>query len=477
MAGARGRARGVRFRRHRPPGDDPRYLRVPLQPHGEGLLEVWRTHAPVERGRDGDIAGRATGNCPSARSRVAEGEGGIVAAAEHAYSRLTRFIADSPTPHLLRIWNYLDAITEGEGDAERYRQFCVGARARARCVRRADPAGRDRDRPLRRRARDPDLLARRGHPGTPVENPRQVSAYRYPRQYGPQPPSFARAMLPPPGSAMPLLLSGTASVVGHRSLHAGRLLAQLDETFANFDSLIGAAREHAPALPARFGRDTQLKVYVREREDLPLVAEAFADRFGGGVPHLILHAVICRRDLAIEIDGVKRFLPAPECASRRRGLLQRTIEQPLDRGGTLRFKQGFSCRPNHTADCRDQARSWETHLYRRGDLEHEKATPALLLAGLAVSACLQAQAAEPQATQAQAAIGADNAVMVGIDAKTGKLRPLTATEARALAAKAAAMPARRAAPRSRRRALPRKPARPFAAMPMEPCRCACRFPR
>ena len=34
--------------------------------------------------------------------------------------------------------------------------------------------------------------------GTPVENPRQVSAYRYPRQYGPQPPSFARAMLPPP---------------------------------------------------------------------------------------------------------------------------------------------------------------------------------------------------------------------------------------------------------------------------------------
>lgn len=70
----------------------------------------------------------------------------------------------------------------------------------------------------------------------------------------------------------------------------------------------------------------------------------------------------------------------------------------------------------------------------------KKATPALLLAGLAVSACLQAQAAEPQATQPQAAADTANAVMVGIDAKTGKLRPLTATEARALAAKAAAMP-------------------------------------
>jgi hypothetical protein len=70
----------------------------------------------------------------------------------------------------------------------------------------------------------------------------------------------------------------------------------------------------------------------------------------------------------------------------------------------------------------------------------KKATPALLLAGLAVSACLQAQAAEPQAaTQPQTAT-ADNAVMVGIDAKTHKLRPLTAAEANALAIRAAAMP-------------------------------------
>src|SRR3546814_17247700 len=80
-------------------------------------------------------------------------------------------------------------------------------------------------------------------PCTPVENPGQVSAYRYPRQYGQQQPSFARAMLPPPGSAMPLLLSGTASVVGHATAHVGELLAQLDETFNNFDALVGAHRK------------------------------------------------------------------------------------------------------------------------------------------------------------------------------------------------------------------------------------------
>ena len=284
--------------------DDPRYLRVPLQPHGPGLLEVWRSNAPVERGREGDIAWARNRHLSFGAIEVAEGEGGIVAAAEYAYARLTAFLAASDTPHLLRIWNYLDAITEGEGDAERYRQFCVG-RARglgafdAQTLPAATAIGRCDD----ARVVQVYWLAA-AEPGTPLENPRQVSAYRYPRQYGPQPPSFARAMLPPRGADMPLLLSGTASVVGHRSLHAGRLLAQLEETFANFDSLIGAARERAPDLPAHFGSGTRLKVYVRERDDLPLVAEAFAARFGGGVPHLILHAAICRRDLAVEIDGV-----------------------------------------------------------------------------------------------------------------------------------------------------------------------------
>ena len=69
----------------------------------------------------------------------------------------------------------------------------------------------------------------------------------------------------------------------------------------------------------------------------------------------------------------------------------------------------------------------------------KKATPALLLGGLAVAACLQAHAAEPQAAQPEATTDAANSAMVGIDARTGKLRPLTAAEVRALSAKSAKM--------------------------------------
>jgi chorismate lyase/3-hydroxybenzoate synthase len=35
-----------------------------------------------------------------------------------------------------------------------------------------------------------------------------------------------------------------------------------------------------------------------------LVADALRARFGDRVPHNVLHAAICRRELCVEIDGV-----------------------------------------------------------------------------------------------------------------------------------------------------------------------------
>lgn len=290
--------------------DDPRYLRVPLQPHGEAFFEVWRCNAPVSHGRDGEIAWATDGRLMfgvieiDESASAADDVSGIRDAAEHAYARLTRFVNNSATPHLLRIWNYLDAITQGEGDTERYRQFCIGrARGLGNLDASALPAATAIGRCDDARVLQIYWLAASA-PGTPVENPRQISAYRYPRAYGPQPPGFARAMLPPTQHAMPLLLSGTASVVGHASQHAHALMAQLDETFANFDSLLGAARQRQPALPATFGPGTRLKAYVRDRDDLPLVADSLRQRFGDQVPLLVVHAAICRRELCVEIDGV-----------------------------------------------------------------------------------------------------------------------------------------------------------------------------
>jgi chorismate lyase/3-hydroxybenzoate synthase len=289
--------------------DDPRYLRVPLEPLDADALpvfEVWTCAEPVELWQDGALRGARSGRLSFGHLQLCEppeaGIGGPAVAAESAYRRLAAHAARSPFPHLLRVWNYLDAIVEGEDDSERYRQFCIGRAEALHIAEGALPAATA----IGHRRGDRSLLVywlSADQPGRPIENPRQLPAYRYPRSYGPRAPSFARAMLADTQLPLPLMLSGTAAVVGHASLHADSFSAQLRETFRNFDSLLGAARQLAPALGETFSERALLKVYLRDRESLPEARTLLAELLPSTVPHLILHGDICRRELAVEIDG------------------------------------------------------------------------------------------------------------------------------------------------------------------------------
>ncbi|MEI2795268.1 pteridine-dependent deoxygenase [Pseudoxanthomonas sp. F11] len=285
--------------------DDPRYLHVPLSPLREAAApyEVWRSAGPVATGREGAIRYSHDGALMFGVLEWEEPDGGILHASAHAYAAMMAFWRDSGYPHLLRIWNYFDAITEGEGDGERYRQFCVGrVQGLGDVDTRTLPAATAIGSRDGRRVLQVYWLAAR-EPGLPLENPRQVSAYRYPREYGPQSPTFARALLPP-SSRVPLLLSGTASIVGHASQHADSLRAQLDETLTNLDSLLGAARERAPTLSPHLDGTSRLKVYVRDAGDADAVAAQLEARLGTRVPWLMLHADVCRRELLVEIEGM-----------------------------------------------------------------------------------------------------------------------------------------------------------------------------
>lgn len=286
-----------------PDNDDPRYVRVSLQPHGPAPLEVWRSPSPVRKGHTDGVAWAEDGQLQFGVLELDEPDGeDIGAAACEAYRRLLSFTGERGYPELLRIWNYLDAITDGDGDQERYRRFCTGRAAGLGQFESSRlPAATAIGRLDGRRQLQVYWLAGTT-PGRPLENPRQISAWRYPRQYGPQPPSFARAMLPA-SPAMPLLLSGTAAIVGHRSLHADSVATQLDETLANFSSLIGAAREFRPELPEGFGPGSRLKVYVRDRAELDHVTELLARQLDPEVSRIIVHAQVCRGELALEIDG------------------------------------------------------------------------------------------------------------------------------------------------------------------------------
>lgn len=228
--------------------------------------------------------------------------------AERLYRRLIEQLRAADDAYPLRLWNYFPAINEGPDDAERYRRFCVG-RGRAleaagladaqMCAATAIGGELERQGPVMQLVA---LVGRR--PGVSIENPRQVSAWNYPRSYGPRQPAFARATaVPLAGSRTALLISGTASVVGHATAHPGDVLAQTDEAASNLESLLrnAAATLDRPAL-GEFGPDSLARVYVRHAADWPAVRSRLKARW----PELALCGLrgdVCRRDLLVEIEA------------------------------------------------------------------------------------------------------------------------------------------------------------------------------
>ncbi|MCE7903912.1 MAG: pteridine-dependent deoxygenase [Gammaproteobacteria bacterium PRO9] len=289
---------------------DPRCRHIELdQLAGAGLAEVWRGSGPVRHGAAGPLCYVEDGDHLAGWLDLEEsGCGGLKAAAEAAYLAVLRFHATSPYRHVWRIWNYISAINEGIGDDERYRQFCVGrARALATVPLHGSgigyPAATAVGNPLGARTLRLAWIAAR-EPGQAIESPRQLSAYRYPRRYGPVSPNFSRAMLVPDGL---LLVSGTASIVGHETRHDGDPIAQLHETLDNLEALVTEASAVGSFHRTPLGTDSLLKIYLRHHDDRPAIEQDLRERLGNSVPVLILGADICRSDLLVEIEAVHQF--------------------------------------------------------------------------------------------------------------------------------------------------------------------------
>lgn len=275
---------------------DPRHVTVLQAPlDAAAPLECWSVDGAVAHARVGDLRWSEGAGWHFAAIEVDEtAAGGIEAATTHAYDGLLAHFAGCAGLHLLRVWNYLGAINQGEGDHERYRRFCS---ARARCMAARGIVGYPAATAIGHGGAPGRLqvyaLAATA-PGGAIENPRQISAWRYPREYGPTAPSFARAMQTPDGA---LAISGTAAVIGHASHHAGDVAAQVAEATANLRALL--ERANLPAFDAR----SPLKVYVRHPGDADAVRAALDRELAPSVPRLLLQGDICRRELLVEIDG------------------------------------------------------------------------------------------------------------------------------------------------------------------------------
>jgi len=267
------------------------------------VLEVWLSEQPVVRDDAQGIAAARNDEVLFGCVEIEQQES-LDASTYLAYSRIFDFIDSREYGHLLRVWNYFPGINHDSGGLERYRRFCRGRHeafvAKGRLVADDAPAAcalGTRSGPLVVYF----LAARRA--GKRVENPRQLSAYHYPEQYGPRSPTFSRAMLASASPDALLFISGTAGIVGHETQHVGNAAEQARETVANVLAVIAEAREAGLRFAESGGR-LSAKAYLRCPEFLPIVRDALARGFGPATEMVFLQADICRTDLLLEIEAV-----------------------------------------------------------------------------------------------------------------------------------------------------------------------------
>jgi chorismate lyase/3-hydroxybenzoate synthase len=279
-------------------------LNVQLKPlTGEPPAEVWHSREKPQQGTAGVIRYSNTSSLMFGCVEL-DCDPDLQAQTEHVYKELLSLVNSSGYPHLLRVWNHFPLINQYEDDLERYQLFCVG---RHRAFQAHCGSGFQMQLPAA------SAIGTHGdkfavhfiaatEPGIFLENPRQTSAYQYPKQYGPCSPSFARATLFPLGQSNELILSGTASIVGHETLHPGEPEKQLEETFRNIDALL--QHEAVTEQSHHNARFTNVKVYVRHADDLPKIKSRVTEYFGDKSTILYLQGDICRSDLLLEIEGI-----------------------------------------------------------------------------------------------------------------------------------------------------------------------------
>jgi chorismate lyase/3-hydroxybenzoate synthase len=279
------------------------FIAAPLTPTvGDAMFEVWMATSPCHAVSIGPVTGACNEDLAFGGLTIDEaGYPTLEAAVEAAYADIFDFLDVTGFAAPIRFWNYLTAITEEESGLERYRRFNIG-RHQAFSARLRQPL-------------PPVASGVGGHRGASViyflaahqaartvENPRQVSAYSYPPLYGPRSPSFSRASIHTLAAAETLLISGTASIVGHETRHIGDLHGQIAETIENLRALIGAADQTAPT---PLGDCWAFKIYLQDpayRED---VNRAIETAFGSGCQRLFLRGDVCRSELLVEIEAFR----------------------------------------------------------------------------------------------------------------------------------------------------------------------------
>ncbi len=276
---------------------------------GDSLCEVWHGSGPLTQGQCGAIHYRHDDGVlfgvielPETLFESDAGKTPLQQATESAYRQVFALLDTLRYPYLFRFWNFIANINTHSFGLERYRQFNQG-RQDAFLAHGRDVGGNVPAACALGSVQGPLSIAFLAGRVAPlcIENPRQVSAYQYPPEYGLRSPTFSRANLARLGKDEVLFVSGTASIVGHATLHLNDVVAQTRETMVNIEAVLAeanrSARQHFALSSLNY------RVYVRHLADLELIRAELAHCVGDALKAVYLLADVCRQDLLLEIEA------------------------------------------------------------------------------------------------------------------------------------------------------------------------------
>lgn len=139
-----------------------------------------------------------------------------------------------------------------------------------------------------------------------IENRNQIAAYHYSEQYGRIAPFFSRGAIYNNNGQRLLLSSGTASIKGENSLHAGDIYEQLYQSMHNLRILGSQFNLKQYGIHYGFALEdiAALRVYYKEEKDKAFL-ERFVPKFLSPSCHIsFMHAAICREELLVELEAV-----------------------------------------------------------------------------------------------------------------------------------------------------------------------------
>lgn len=226
----------------------------------------------------------------------------LTARSEALYRRL---LAATRGRQLYRIWNYVPQINAEHAGLEHYRAFCAGRSAAFEAefgngfqhqLPAASAVGCE--------GGNIDVIFVAGDAAPQhLENPEQMPAYQYPREYGPRSPSFARATIAVDGARIWTFISGTSAIKGHQTIASGDFTAQLECTLDNL-RVIARTAGLGDDLAATRATRRHFKVYLRHPHDLATAQALLTRGFLQKTDEVTyLHSAICRASLAVEIEA------------------------------------------------------------------------------------------------------------------------------------------------------------------------------